>query len=31
MNLIADFPEVESVKENDEKRHGDIVSGLLDT
>ena len=29
-HLIADFPEVESVK-NDEKRHGDIVSGLLDT
>ena len=27
-HLIADFPEVESVK-NDEKRHGDIVSGLL--
>ena len=29
-HLIADFPEVESVK-NDEKHHGDIVSGLLDT
>ena len=29
-HLIADFPEVESVK-NDEKNHGDIVSGLLDT
>ena len=29
-HLIADFPEVESVKD-DEKRHGDIVSGLLDT
>ena len=28
-HLIADFPEVESVK-NDEKRHGDIVSALLD-
>jgi len=28
-HLIADFPDVESVK-NDEKRHGDIVSGLLD-
>ncbi len=27
-HLIADFPEVESVK-NDEHRHGDIVSGLL--
>lgn len=27
-HLIADFPEVESVK-NDEKRHGDIVLGLL--
>ena len=27
-HLIKDFPEVESVK-NDEKRHGDIVSGLL--
>jgi hypothetical protein len=27
-HLIADFPEVKSVK-NDEKRHGDIVSGLL--
>ena len=27
-HLIADFPEVENVK-NDEKRHGDIVSGLL--
>lgn len=26
--LVADFPEVESVK-NDERRHGDIVSGLL--
>ena len=29
-HLISDFPEVESVKD-DEKRHGDIVSGLLDT
>lgn len=28
-HLIKDFPEVESVK-NDEKRHGDIVSGLLE-
>jgi len=28
-HLIADFPEVESVK-NDEKRHGDIISALLD-
>lgn len=28
-HLIADFPEVQSVK-NDEKRHGDIVSALLD-
>ena len=28
-HLIADFPEVESVK-NDEHRHGDIVSGLLE-
>ena len=28
-HLIADFPDVESVK-NDEKRHGDIVFGLLD-
>lgn len=28
-HLVADFPEVESVK-NDEKRHGDIVSGLLE-
>ncbi|MBO7470275.1 MAG: rubrerythrin [Bacteroidaceae bacterium] len=28
-HLIEDFPEVESVK-NDEKRHGDIVSALLD-
>ena len=28
-HLIADFPEVESVK-NDEKRHGDIVLGLLE-
>ena len=28
-HLIADFPEVESVR-NDEKRHGDIVSALLD-
>ena len=28
-HLIADFPEVESVK-NDEKRHGDMVSGLLE-
>ena len=27
-SIIADFPEVESVK-NDEKRHGDIVSALL--
>lgn len=27
-HLIADFPEVESVK-NDEKRHGDLVSALL--
>lgn len=27
-HLIAEFPDVESVK-NDEKRHGDIVSGLL--
>ena len=27
-HLVADFPEVESVK-NDEKRHGDIVSSLL--
>lgn len=27
-HLIADFPEVESVK-NDEHRHGDIVLGLL--
>ena len=27
-HLIKDFPEVESVK-NDEKRHGDIVSELL--
>ena len=27
-HLIAEFPEVEIVK-NDEKRHGDIVSGLL--
>ena len=27
-HLIADFPDVESVK-NDEKRHGDIVSGLF--
>ncbi len=27
-HLIADFPDVESVK-NDETRHGDIVSGLL--
>ena len=27
-HLIADFPEVGSVK-NDEKRHGDIVSGLI--
>ena len=27
-HLIAEFPEVESVK-NDEKRHGDIVSELL--
>lgn len=26
--IAARFPEVESVK-NDEKRHGDIVSGLL--
>ena len=29
-HLIADFPDVESVK-NDEKRHGDIISGLLTT
>lgn len=28
-HLIADFPEVESVR-NDEKRHGDLVSALLD-
>ena len=28
-HLIADFPDVESVK-NDEKRHGDMVSGLLE-
>ena len=28
-HLIADFAEVESVK-NDEKRHGDMVSGLLE-
>jgi len=28
-HLIMDFPEVESVK-NDEKRHGDIVSELLE-
>ncbi len=28
-HLIADFPEVQSVK-NDEQRHGDIVSALLD-
>ncbi len=28
-HLIADFPEVQSVKD-DEKRHGDIVSSLLD-
>ena len=28
-HLIKDFPEVESVK-NDEKRHGDIVSELLE-
>ena len=28
-HLIADFPEVESVK-NDEKRHGDMVSSLLE-
>jgi rubrerythrin len=27
-HLIADFPEVESVR-NDEKHHGDIVSSLL--
>ncbi len=27
-HLIADFPEVQSVKD-DEKRHGDIVSSLL--
>lgn len=27
-HLIADFPEVESVR-NDEKRHGDLVSALL--
>ena len=29
-HLIVDFPDVESVK-NDEKRHGDIISGLLTT
>ena len=28
-HLITDFPEVASVK-NDEKRHGDMVSALLD-
>ena len=28
-HLIADFPDVERVK-NDEKRHGDMVSALLD-
>ncbi len=28
-HLIAEFPEVQSVKD-DEKRHGDIVSSLLD-
>ena len=28
-HLIADFPEVESVR-NDEKCHGDLVSALLD-
>ena len=28
-HLIADFPEVESVK-NDEKRHGDMVSSFLE-
>jgi len=28
-HLIKDFPEVESVK-NDEKRHGDIVSELIE-
>ena len=28
-HLIADFPEVESVR-NDEQRHGDLVSALLD-
>lgn len=28
-HLIADFPEVENVR-NDEKRHGDIVSALLE-
>ncbi len=28
-HLIADYPEVQSVKD-DEKRHGDIVSSLLD-
>ena len=28
-HLVADFPEVESIK-NDEKRHGDIVSSLLE-
>ena len=28
-HLIADYPEVESVK-NDEKRHGDMVSSLLE-
>lgn len=27
-HLVSDFPEVESVK-NDERRHGDIVRGLL--
>ncbi len=28
-DLIAEFPEVQSVMD-DEKRHGDIVSSLLD-
>lgn len=28
-HLIVDFPKVESVK-NDEKRHGDMVSGFLE-
>ena len=30
LDAVLMYPEVESVK-NDEKRHGDIVSGLLDT